>query len=225
MVWYVLMQTVSQYPGQCEKLYDPVLVIGTGRSGTSIVAGMLYRMGVYMGEYFRPPDEHNPFGYYEDRDFNSLFNKAATDNDELDFRLNLERLIITRRAMYRPWGIKDPKITDCLEIFLLYFSNAKFIVCKRNKTDCVKSILNQTRSLGRSKEWAEGCYDQRKEIIEHLLNDQKVLEIEFDQLLEDPETIAKQILLFVYHERIIAAKNSLKSRTEIEKIKREYAHK
>jgi hypothetical protein len=44
---------------------DPIFVLGCHRSGTSVVAGLLYHAcGVSMGELM-PPTEDNPLGYFE----------------------------------------------------------------------------------------------------------------------------------------------------------------
>ena len=41
-----------------------VVVMGTGRSGTSLVAGLLAAHGVFFGRC-KPGDQHNPRGYWE----------------------------------------------------------------------------------------------------------------------------------------------------------------
>lgn len=45
-------------------LMTPILVLGTPRSGTSLTAGLLHRLGVWVGEC-RPPDRWNRRGYFE----------------------------------------------------------------------------------------------------------------------------------------------------------------
>lgn len=52
------------------------LILGSGRSGTSMAAGMLSRSGYFMGEELWPADIGNPKGYFEDREINKI-------NDEL----------------------------------------------------------------------------------------------------------------------------------------------
>lgn len=42
-----------------------VIVTGSGRSGTSTVAGVLNRLGLHVPEPAKPADENNPRGYYE----------------------------------------------------------------------------------------------------------------------------------------------------------------
>ena len=49
--------------------YRTIVVIGMHRSGTSMVANIVQKCGINMGEVFRLPDKHNPYGYYEDLDW------------------------------------------------------------------------------------------------------------------------------------------------------------
>src|SRR5215510_2982709 len=48
------------------------LILGSGRSGTSMLAGTLRRAGYYMGENLIPADASNPKGYFEDDEINAI---------------------------------------------------------------------------------------------------------------------------------------------------------
>jgi hypothetical protein len=48
------------------------LVLGAGRSGTSLAAGLLAQAGYVMGERLLPATDANPAGYFEDVDINAL---------------------------------------------------------------------------------------------------------------------------------------------------------
>lgn len=68
------------------------IILGTGRSGTSMVAATFRSSGAFMGEQLHPPTPSNPNGYYEDRGINLL-------NDDL-----------IRRMLGRPflgWRIRN----------------------------------------------------------------------------------------------------------------------
>ena len=52
------------------------LILGSGRSGTSMAAGILAQAGYFMGDDLWPADIGNPKGYFEDREVNTI-------NDEL----------------------------------------------------------------------------------------------------------------------------------------------
>lgn len=42
-----------------------LIILGCGRSGTSMVAGLFRKAGYYMGDKLIPADESNPLGYYQ----------------------------------------------------------------------------------------------------------------------------------------------------------------
>jgi hypothetical protein len=52
------------------------LILGSGRSGTSMAAGILAKAGYFMGEEIWPANQGNPKGQFEDREVNQI-------NDEL----------------------------------------------------------------------------------------------------------------------------------------------
>lgn len=49
-----------------------VVILGSGRSGTSALAGMLAKAGYYMGDNLWPARDMNPRGFFEDRDVNHI---------------------------------------------------------------------------------------------------------------------------------------------------------
>jgi hypothetical protein len=48
------------------------IILGSGRSGTSMVAGALADSGYFMGKRLYPGDEGNPKGYFEDWEVNEI---------------------------------------------------------------------------------------------------------------------------------------------------------
>jgi len=49
-----------------------LFVLGCGRSGTSLVAGLFRNAGYFMGENLLLPRDGNPLGFFEDREVNSI---------------------------------------------------------------------------------------------------------------------------------------------------------
>jgi len=49
-----------------------IIVLGSGRSGTSMVAGCLRGTGLFEGQKFCKPTKSNPKGFFEDREVNLL---------------------------------------------------------------------------------------------------------------------------------------------------------
>jgi len=49
-----------------------LLILGSGRSGTSMVAGSLRHAGYQMGDGLKPGSESNPLGYFESVEINTI---------------------------------------------------------------------------------------------------------------------------------------------------------
>jgi hypothetical protein len=64
-----------------------IIILGMHRSGTSMVAGLLAKMGINMGDDLLGRSPSNPFGHFEDWDFvnlnDSILSKAKGSWDKL----------------------------------------------------------------------------------------------------------------------------------------------
>lgn len=49
-------------------------MVGCGRNGTSLTAGLFRSSGLFMGDHLHGPTEQNPLGYFEDAGINMLNN-------------------------------------------------------------------------------------------------------------------------------------------------------
>jgi len=89
-------------------MFDPIIVVGPGRCGTSAVAGILHYLGVFMGEGFVLADENNPYGHWEDKEFHDLNDALSTRRiSSSQWNYWVGQLIQKRRALQIPWGWKD----------------------------------------------------------------------------------------------------------------------
>jgi hypothetical protein len=70
------------------------LILGSGRSGTSMVAGSLHGAGYFMGEHLWPGNEANPKGFFEDEAVNAI-------NEELLARVTPRRPPAPLSMLYR----------------------------------------------------------------------------------------------------------------------------
>lgn len=72
------------------------VVLGSGRSGTSLLAGTLSSAGYYMGERLIPAGVENPKGFFEDREINSinevLLAEVTPNNPTSDLRSDAEEI-------------------------------------------------------------------------------------------------------------------------------------
>lgn len=175
-----------------EELNDPYLVIGTGRSGTSTVARILHEnLGVFMGSEWSELTESNPLGAYEDQEFTSLQKKLFFQNMPYkEWHEAIWDFIRKRRAMGKPWGIKDPLLSHNLGIFLSFFKNPRIILCDR-RPDLVIASLQKWYDF--SPEYAKQFHDMRKTQLERVLQGREYLRLAFDEE-KIPDKIIEQRL-------------------------------
>ena len=137
---------------------DPIFVLGCHRSGTSVVAGLLYHAcGVSMGELM-PATEDNPLGYYEaigvvdahrnllaqlDRDWTcppSTFRPDLMDLSALSEQVEIHR------SLPEVWAMKDPRSMFLLPAWShLGIDRVRLVAVVRPPVDTVLSIEKRDR--------------------------------------------------------------------------------
>jgi len=140
-----------------------IVVLGMHRSGTSLVAGALHKMGIYMGSRFREPDSTSPYGYWEDldwRDLNkSIINAAGgtwyepPDPDSLADRVlahrdEIQSLVAHREAIHNLWGMKDPRTSLLISHLHPLLPSPRYIVVRRNMYDVIDSLSRRAYRRG-----------------------------------------------------------------------------
>ncbi len=131
-----------------------VIVLGMHRGGTSVTAGILQALGVEMGEDAWGCNYSNPFGHFEDQDFNK-FNiellriaggdwahppsreKILSAGETLD---EAGRAIVEKRKHIRYWGWKDPQTALTLEYWMPFLNRPYFVIVFRNLYDIALSL-------------------------------------------------------------------------------------
>ena len=110
------------------------------RSGTSLLSGVLHRLGVALPGEHIAADHHNPEGYFEWRDVVDLQERLLIDLDRWwpsaqgclplpphwlshpatqEVRRQLARLLRQEAAHQKgPWAIKDPRTSRLLPLWL-----------------------------------------------------------------------------------------------------------
>lgn len=126
-----------------------ILVLGTPRSGTSCVAGVLHHLGVPMGDNLMPADDGNPVGYFHDADI-----EIAIDGGELKWefptwttsrRLSTDNSVkalnayVARRATVPLWGVKSNRVIHYLDAFIKAVGDIKIIRTRRPLNRSIQS--------------------------------------------------------------------------------------
>ena len=134
-----------------------VIILGSGRSGTSMTAGLLAQAGYFMGVSPNPTRLSNPKGQFEDRDINLLnedilapitesfgqgqrwlaripIDTAIPTSPDLETRIQE----LTRQS---PFCFKDPRFSYTLPIWKPFLTNTVFVCVFRDPASTALSML------------------------------------------------------------------------------------
>jgi len=116
-----------------------IVILGQGRSGTSITAGILHSLGVFVGDA--------PSRYYEDGAFYNVHKAMVGDwrNPQLDAlpqHLDRYRALVAKRQEYDLWGLKDPRLCFTFPVLLplLDDTDVRIIYTSRPIKDIARSL-------------------------------------------------------------------------------------
>jgi hypothetical protein len=152
-----------------------VFITGSGRSGTSMLAGMFAKAGYFLGDRLYPSREANPKGFFEDEEINALNEEIITysigtafgDQDagrllarykrghlwlarfpmEHDFVCSDEqRATIGSFVDRRPFCFKDPRFCFTLENWIAAVPDSLVLCMFREPALAVESILKECRT-------------------------------------------------------------------------------
>lgn len=160
------------------------LVIGAPRSGTSCIAGILYRLGIFMGDRLMSPKKFNPKGFYHDLDFEEAQREIESNPK------HLENLIDNRIKNYDKWGVNASR-----NMFLFSAFSEKcptyLLISRRN----IKSIkLSAEKWFGKD----SLCYiDMLLDKLYNLNTNLPKLFIDFDEMIDNPYQIVSKIAKFI----------------------------
>lgn len=138
------------------------MVVGSGRSGTSLVAGLLVDVGLHPGDRLIPESAANPTGFHEDLDVNALNDELlaphlgaehATSGTRLAWLAALAPTAVPtataaqeqRMADHlrrRPFCLKDPRLASTLDAWRpMLGPEVCFVAVFRHPTAVVASVL------------------------------------------------------------------------------------
>lgn len=120
--------------GEAKKAKRPIVVIGTARGGTSMIAGSLAKLGVFMGDRAVAP-------VYEDVRLSEAFEKNDYD---------LAKVIMDEySSKYEKWGWKRPSSIDYLDIVEKSMDSPSYVfifkdilsIAQRNSISMLSEVL------------------------------------------------------------------------------------
>ena len=134
------------------------MVLGVPRSGTSCVAGVLWRLGVDMGSGHLPQaDRSNVLGYYEDMRWQTL-NKMVTGlkygtkrPTQIDGAQKARYHHLAKKCEAaadkhgQVWGFKDPRSCITAQFIWPHLEDARMVVTIRNAKHSALSIQKHSQ--------------------------------------------------------------------------------
>lgn len=196
------------------------IILGCARSGTSVTAGLMHRLGVVMGwelesEDGKPrfdwPDPHpmNPDGFYCDAPIeNALYQIWENDYPPVGTVVGKDQLAEFRRLVemrasrgHSRWGIKASQMPWVLdELFAGCRDEIRFVVTRRDPVESVRSIHKwfDTVPLQQCEEWVSRVNGQ----IAAVLGDSRYAAVprhvvDFAELHDRPERTVRGLAAFV----------------------------
>lgn len=229
-----------------------VVVLGAGRSGTSLLCGILSILGVDFGKRLIPADVSNPRGYFENSEFIKLNEgiytelKKSDDMHALSFS-EIEPYFSSHDVLFKNlicdllysrvsdlYGLKAWRV-PLIELAMPHLVNPMFVVIDRNKDDTARSLKLH---LERRKDHRAVSFEECQEIIdEYRAEVERVIErhpsircirVAFEELMEDVESVTRKLADFMRvpltEEKTRQARNFvLPSKSERQKMARKAA--
>ena len=143
----------------------PVCIAGMHRSGTSTVAQLLYRCGLYLGDEknLLAFGHANPDGHWENKHFIRINEDILRAYDagwdlpphlgpdwqraeELRPQREEAKRLLDKFQGHEPWGWKDPRSSLTLPFWLDLLPDARTVVCLRNPVEVALSLQKRRKS-------------------------------------------------------------------------------
>ena len=202
----------------------PVCITGMHRSGTSLMANLMGRCGLYLGEEddLLPPSPDNTDGYWENRKFVSLNDEVllelgsawdcptqASEGWPHEERFNSIRFkaeILLEQFMDRePWGWKDPRTSltlpfwQSLDGITMPFwlgrrGKLKIVVCLRDPLEVFESLRDRRFTPSLSGLDLWLTYNQR--ILDTVLPEDRIV-THYDAYFENAGDELRRVLDFL----------------------------
>lgn len=190
------------------------LVLGSHRSGTSVLTRSLLAVGVFLGETLYGPRFDNPKGFFEDqttnqlddgflngieKQWNSLLMPESVNTEVISaYQKNLKENVFRRFDGVPLWGLKDPRISRLWRYWLPVFVEAGteplFIVANRHPYSVASSLFrrDQMPEAQALAIWAVHQLDAMEALLQH-----GGLVVDYDLMMERPRHELQRIACFL----------------------------
>lgn len=188
-----------------------IAVISGHRCGSSLVAGILQELGVFMGAELLGTTRSNEIGHFEDLEFQRLHKVMIGDWRDPDPMLGKcrkpYRTLIRKREKLPLWGLKDPRLCFTFPYLvdaLLKRTDLRAIYVRRDPNSAAASMIARAArdsakhtkvTAGQAKELALHYEQQAENIL--IEWDGDILIVDYEELVQAPWYWVLQIACFV----------------------------
>jgi hypothetical protein len=186
------------------------LILCNPRSGSSATAGVLYHLGIHMGEQLLGPHILNSKGHFENinlvklndkilKSVNADWDTPPTRTSILASQFPEDQIRSFLINQIKPvWGLKDPRTTLTFDIwkpFLEEFANITFIFVWRPIEESINSLIFRDGFDLNTASTILGAYHANLKQFRCELEQEKkdIIDISFSDLLKNPEEFVKEI--------------------------------
>lgn len=165
-----------------------VVILALGRTGSSMLAQILRKMGVFMGYVFQQADDANPLGFWEDVSFQRLNEHMIANlptplliyQTESHIRRSMRELVKARNEEHELWGWKSTHTALTITLWDSLLSNPRYIWLDRDREEIAESHF---RAWGVDQQLVRENYDIYTGAITTFLKGRDYLYLTYDNLL------------------------------------------
>lgn len=168
------------------------MIIGVPRSGTNCVAGVLAKLGVYMGKNFLPACDIAPSGFYQDLEFEVLCDSifGALFQPPYPFEIDdknpdvqrIRDLIHVRDKAGVNWGVKLKHGAYLVDLFQQECESLQLLVTSRPRQNSIDSLAHYI-----GVEAATAAIDNSTQVINAALKKGiSIVSADYDTLVQTP---------------------------------------
>jgi len=190
-----------------QKVSKTIVVLGQRRSGTSMLSGILYYLGIPVGATPSQRTWVNPKGFFEDREIikiseeilNYFKEHPGVSERELDelFGKKIEKTI--NKKLRDIWAFKDVNQVVLHKLYQKYIPNPRYLIIFRNPFSIVRSLK---RWFSETNFWFyfDFVRFQTSSLMKLTLNlaeSYPLLLLSYERSLEEPEKTVDEIIQFL----------------------------
>jgi len=181
-----------------------IIILGMHRSGTSMLSGMLDRLGINMGDDQPGRQLSNPLGHFEDGDLLNLnelilakaggswhnpptaaqINKQAIGLDDRIQKIILEKRLANQD---RSWGWKEPRTSLTISLYLPYLRNPYFIWSQRDVASIANSLWVRNQIPDHKAVKLTEYYQQQVTDFFRVHPELPVLKVTYQDMIDKPD--------------------------------------